>query len=250
MPSSTRIDDEAPRAEPRDEAQAAWDANAAWWDEQIGPEGNLFHRAVIAPVTERLLDVRRGDLILDIACGNGQFSRRLADLGAQVVAFDATQVFIDRALSHSKDYVNSIQYQRLDATDAGALRNLGRGHFDAAVCNMALMDIPTIEPLAATLPWLLKLGGRFVFSVTHPCFNSGEFRKIIEEEDNDGELITSYAIKRHSYLEPIITRGIGIIGQPQPHLYFHRSPFAHGLTLDALTEPAAARLSLRRSPAR
>lgn len=228
------------------EAQAAWEANAAWWDDQIGPEGNAFHRAVVAPVSERLLDVRRDDVVLDIACGNGQFSRRLADLGAKVVAFDLSETFVARARGHSIDYADRIDYLRLDASDAEALAALGRGRFDAAVCNMALMDMSNLEALAATLPMLLKPGGRFVFSVSHPCFNSGEFRKVVEEEDRDGELVTSYAIKRHSYLEPASSRGIGIIGQPQPHLYFHRSLsdllshfFAQGLILDALAEPAA-----------
>ena len=228
----------------KQQAQAAWEANAAWWDDFIGPEGNPFHRLLVAPATENLLAVRRDERILDIACGNGQFSRRLADLGAQVVAFDAATTFIERARGHSREHVDMIEYLVLDATDAGALRSLGRGRFDAAVCNMALMDMTDLQPLAAALPYLLKPGGRFVFSVTHPCFNSGEFRKVVEEEDRDGELVTSYAIKRHSYLEPVITRGIGIIGQPQPHLYFHRplgallSPFfGHGMALDALTEP-------------
>lgn len=229
-----------------EQAQAAWDANAAWWDDYVGPEGHLFHRAVIAPATERFLEVRQGDLVLDIACGNGQFSRRLADLGARVLAFDAAETFIARARGHSSNYVNSISYQRLDAANAEALLGLGRGRFDAAVCNMALMDIPNIEPLAAALPFLLKPGGRFVFSVTHPCFNSGEFRRVIEEEDRDGTLVASYAVKIHSYAQPTVTRGIGIIGQPQPHLYFHRPLglllsifFAQGLTLDALAEPTA-----------
>ncbi len=227
------------------QAQAAWEANAAWWDDFVGPEGNLFHRSVIAPVTEKLLDLRPGEVILDIACGNGQFSRRLADLGARVTAFDAAGAFVERARSHSKDYLNTIEYLQLDATDTEVLLGLGRNRFDAAVSNMALMDIPTLEPLAAVLPLLLRPGGRFVFSVTHPCFNSGEFSKVIEEQDRDGELVTSYAIKRHRYLQPLVTRGIGIIGQPQPHLYFHRSLgellsifFDHGLTLDALAEPA------------
>ncbi len=226
------------------QAQAAWEANAAWWDDSIGPEGNLFHRLLVAPTTEALLAVRRDEIILDIACGNGQFSRRLADLGAQVVAFDAAATFIERARGHSREYVDAIEYRVLDAADAGALQSLGQGRFDAAVCNMALMDMADLQPLAAALPFLLKPGGRFVFSVAHPCFNSGELQKVVEEQDRDGELVTSYAIKRHSYLEPIATRGIGIIGQPQPHFYFHRplgallSPFfAHGMALDALNEP-------------
>ena len=44
----------------------------------------------------------------------------------------------------------------MDATDAAQLLALGAGRFDAAVCNMALMDMTTIDPLLRALPRLLK----------------------------------------------------------------------------------------------
>jgi hypothetical protein len=33
------------------------------------------------------------------------------------------------------------------------------------------MDMASITPLLSVLPQLLRPGGRFVFSVTHPVFN-------------------------------------------------------------------------------
>jgi hypothetical protein len=40
------------------------------------------------------------------------------------------------------------------------------GSFDIIIMNMAIMDIATLEPLAAALPRLLKKnGGRWVFSI-------------------------------------------------------------------------------------
>ena len=67
------------------ETQQIWDGKAAFWDEQMG-EGNAFHRVLVGPSVERLLAPQAGELILDIACGNGQFARRLAALGTSVVA--------------------------------------------------------------------------------------------------------------------------------------------------------------------
>ncbi len=67
-----------------------WDRNAGFWDEQMG-EGNAFHKALIEPTQERLLNVDAGHRILDIACGNGQFARRLAQSGACVVGVDVSE---------------------------------------------------------------------------------------------------------------------------------------------------------------
>lgn len=53
----------------------AWDAKAAFRDERMG-DGNAFQLELIAPAVERLLDVRLGERILDVACGNGVSSRR------------------------------------------------------------------------------------------------------------------------------------------------------------------------------
>src|SRR5580658_1080433 len=74
----------------RREVQRIWDANADFWDERMA-EGNLTHRHLLAPTVERLLQLRRGEEVLEIACGNGQLSRRMADLGAQVLAVDLSE---------------------------------------------------------------------------------------------------------------------------------------------------------------
>ncbi|MAG36118.1 MAG: hypothetical protein CL878_07735 [Dehalococcoidia bacterium] len=69
------------------ENQEIWNQNASFWDEGMG-EGNKWHRLLIAPAQEHLLALQQDDLVLDIACGNGQFARHMARLGARVIASD------------------------------------------------------------------------------------------------------------------------------------------------------------------
>ena len=83
-------------------AREAWEKNAAWWDEYIGADGNAFHRELIAPSQLRLLDLSRGERVLDIACGNGQFAREMAQNGADVVAFDRSETFMSEQGSTRK----------------------------------------------------------------------------------------------------------------------------------------------------
>lgn len=226
------------------ETRRIWNTNAAFWDERMG-DGNQFQRLLVGPATERLLELQPGEEVLEIACGNGVMARRLGELGARVLATDFSAVFVERARARGAPGPGSVEYRVVDATSEVELLALGEGRFDAAVCNMALMDMAEIAPLFRALRRLLKPGGRFVFALQHPCFNSGLLRMTAEEEDVNGEIVDVYAVKVIDYIHPRTQKGIGIVGQPEPHYYFHRplatllgACFAAGFVVDGMEEPA------------
>jgi SAM-dependent methyltransferase len=78
------------------EAQRAWNTNAAFWNERMA-DGNDFFNALVWPAVERLLQPLEGDRLLDVACGNGLTSRRLAQAKAKVTAFDFSEAMINFA---------------------------------------------------------------------------------------------------------------------------------------------------------
>ena len=104
----------------------------------------------------------------------------MADQGVQIVALDHSRKFIQLAKERSRDYEDRIEFHVANAADSDALLRVTGSPFDAAVCTMGLMDMAVITPLAETLPKLLKPNGKFVFSVTHPVFNSNETRNSME----------------------------------------------------------------------
>ena len=223
----------------QEEIRSVWDAIAGYWDEQM-EAGNTMQQPLIEPAVERVLDVRPGERILEIACGNGQFSRRMAELGARVLATDFSEAMLERARARGGD----IDYRRADATDEGSLRSLGTSAFDAVVCNQAMMDIVDLDAMASAIPALLARGGRFVFSILHPAFNSNDATRVIEQFDDDRGLVRRYGVKVSSYRTPATGKGVALEGQPVTQWYFHRSMtdllapfFRHGLVVDAIDEP-------------
>jgi 2-polyprenyl-3-methyl-5-hydroxy-6-metoxy-1,4-benzoquinol methylase len=227
------------------EVRDIWDAKAAYWDERMG-EGNAFQLEMISPAVERLLAVRPGERILDVGCGNGISSCRLARLGARVVAIDYSTRFLELARSRSRDLSDRIEYRQIDATDEEQLLALGEGQFDALLCNMALMDMPVIEPLLRAGRRLLAPGGRFVFAVLHPAFHSNAVHFCSETVTGDNGIeVMRHAVKLSEYLAVPAGKGTGMPGEPEPHWYFHRplhelfGAFFHaGFVLDGLEEPA------------
>ncbi len=204
------------------ETRAAWNANAAFWDERMG-EGNDFVNVLIWPAVQRLLPITPGMRVLDIACGNGLTARRLADQGATVVASDFAVALIELARQRSAAYDARIAYHVVDATDEAALLALGDAPFDAALCNMALFDMAEIEPLFRALTRLLKPGGQFVFSLMHPCFNNPFTTQMAERVERQDGVTTVYAVKVFGYMTSASAYGYAMSDQPQPHIYFHRS---------------------------
>jgi 2-polyprenyl-3-methyl-5-hydroxy-6-metoxy-1,4-benzoquinol methylase len=227
------------------ETRAAWEANAKFWDERMG-EGNDFVNILQWPAILRLLDPQPGRRMLDIACGNGLTSRRLAALGVDVTAFDFSSELIRIARDRQPDPAHPIDYLVLDGSDQPALLAAlsPRGPFDAALCNMALFDMAEIEPLFQALPGLLKPGGTFVFSIIHPAFNNASSVHVVEEVD-EGGIRTTYSVKISRYMTPSHARGVAMRDQPTPQWYFDRPlqyyfnlGFQNGFVLDGFEERA------------
>lgn len=226
------------------EVRRVWNSNASYWDARMG-EGNEFHLRLLMPVLNRLLRLRVGERVLEIACGNGQLARWMARQGVDVVATDLSDRLIELAKTRTVAERDRIDYRTVDASDEAALRDLGTGRYDAAVCNMALMDMPAIDPLARALPSLLKPGGRFVFSTTHPCLNRADMSRVARWSDEGGVVRETVGMEIHQYLTPRAVQGLAMIGQPLAQTYFERplslllGPFLKaGLLVDALEEPA------------
>jgi 2-polyprenyl-3-methyl-5-hydroxy-6-metoxy-1,4-benzoquinol methylase len=228
-----------------EESRAIWNAKAAFWDERMG-EGNVFQRLLVGPATERLLELREGELVLDAACGNGVMSRRLASLGARVVGCDFSEVFIERARARTPaELADRISYQVVDATNEEELLALGTDRFDAIVCNQAFMDMATIDPLLRAARHLLTSNGRFVFVNGHPSFNTSAMSMVAEQEERDGSVNFRYGVTVWGYVTPWTRKAVGMPNEPEPHYYFHRSLsailascFGAGFVLDGLEEPA------------
>jgi 2-polyprenyl-3-methyl-5-hydroxy-6-metoxy-1,4-benzoquinol methylase len=238
----------------------AWEANADIWDARMGDEGNDFFNILCWPVLASFLGassagqtttvppLSAGPLsdsaILDIACGNGLTSRRLAALGANVTAFDFSANLIEKAKIRSKDYESHITYQIIDATNKSQLLSLGEHRFDSALSNMALFDIANIATLFQTLPKLLKPSGVFIFSLTHPCFNNASSIHIAEQWD-EGVIQSRYSVKVSHYMTAYHAEGVALRGQPKPQLYFERPlqyymniGFQNGFVVDGFEERA------------
>ena len=152
-----------------EEISKAWDKVADSWISQYSEYGDLNRRFVIDPVVFRILGSVKGLFILDAGCGNGYLCRLLAKRGAKVVGVDISRRFIEIAKRKERENPLGIQYY------VGSLCNLNMFQdevFDVVVSNLALMDVHDLEKAVKELYRVLKVNGKLVFSIMHPCFAS------------------------------------------------------------------------------
>jgi SAM-dependent methyltransferase len=204
-------------------------ANAAFWD-SYAPGYQAEHAAEIAGfqwcpegVTEdaaRLLGDVRGRRVLDVGCGAAQTTRWLAGQGAYAVGFDLAIGQLRLATPPAPPLVVA-DAERLPFADAS---------FDVA-CS-AYGALPFVADSAAVMrevARVLRPGGRFVFSVTHP------FRWCFPDDDAALTVTTGYFDRT-----PYVEQGGGVATYVEHHRTVGdrvREAVAAGLAVLDVLEP-------------
>jgi SAM-dependent methyltransferase len=148
-------------------SSARYDAVADFYAAGFDSADDAVSRALLG-----LLGPPAGLRILDVACGHGRITRELARrAAAAVVGVDISGKLIGRARQAERDEPLGIRYVHADVTVPGVL---GPAAFDAATCSFGLSDIDDLDGAIAAVSDALRPGGRFVFSILHPCFAGGK----------------------------------------------------------------------------
>ena len=193
------------------------DADFVW-----GPEG-------LREETARLLGDVTGQDVLEVGCGAAQCSRWLLGAGARPVAFDLSRGQLVEAQRLSRS--TGIDVPLLQA-DAGRLP-FRDGSFDH-VCS-AYGAVPFVADSAvvmAEVARVLRPGGRWVFSTTHPfrwCFR--------DDPGPDGLVVESSYFDRRAYVEQDSRGRATYVEHHRTVGDRVREIVAAGLVIDDIVEP-------------
>jgi ubiquinone/menaquinone biosynthesis C-methylase UbiE len=144
-----------------------WDNSSRAWAEFVRTGKDYTRDGLNNPATFDLIGNVEGLVVLDLACGEGYNTRMLARRGAIVTGIDFSESMIDYARVEEENEKLGIQYYNLDAA---CLRGLADSNFDLVTCFMSLQDIENYRKAISEVSRVLMPGGRFVFSIPHPCF--------------------------------------------------------------------------------
>jgi ubiquinone/menaquinone biosynthesis C-methylase UbiE len=141
-----------------------WDQASRWYDSLVGMSGSDYHQTIVMPGVLKMLELKPGRRVLDLACGQGVFSRFLLGKKIKPEGLDSSEELLRMARSRSE---KSIPYHLGKASDA---KLLDGQEFDGIACLLAVQNMGKIEPVFQNVARWLKPKGKFVMVLTHPCF--------------------------------------------------------------------------------
>lgn len=144
-----------------EEIEASWRANAGAWVEAIRDELIEGRRvATNQAILDAALD-RRPGRVLDVGCGEGWLSHRVAGQGADVTGFDSNVELVEHASAGPGTFL------RLDYDSFAADPTRAGGPYDLAICNFSLLG-RNIGPVLRGCREVLVEDGALVIQTSHP----------------------------------------------------------------------------------
>jgi len=135
----------------------AYDAVAEWYDSTVQAGTNSF---AVEPLLRLVGDVQ-GQLVCDLATGQGIVARELVRRGSRVVGADISRKLLEIARRLEREERLGIVYVHCDAPGSLPLQDAS---LDGVTCNVALADIPDLTATVGAVARALRPGGGFAFA--------------------------------------------------------------------------------------
>ena len=179
---------------------------AAWSTTYDRPGNPLL--VVEQPVVWRIIDGLGPGRALDVACGTGRHSGRLAERGHAVVGVDMSAEMLLAAR-------RAVPSGRFVEGDVRALP-FPTGAFDAAVCALALGHLPALNGAVGELARVVRPGGRVVLSTLHPVASVIGGEAFFQAADGTSAFVREHEHLHGDFLRAFATAGLTVADCHEP----------------------------------
>ena len=176
-----------------------WNSNADQWTADVRAGFDSYRDLFTWPAFERFVGDVAGLDAIDLGCGEGTNTRRLARAGARMTGIDLSERLIEHARSSEGDDPLGIAYHVGSYSERTPFPD---GSFDLAISTLAFMDGPDLPRAMCEAYRLLRPGGVLAFSVLHPCHITPGSRW----ERDEGGRTTGLVVDRYHDRTPFTER--------------------------------------------
>jgi len=142
----------------------SWQNVAKWYKKAVGDNGLYFHQNLILPKSIELLCLKKGDSIIDFACGQGILNKYIPkEMYYQGV--DISEDLIRYARNENKS-----NFSKFDIGDITKELKIKKNDFTHAVIILALQNVEDYEKVFQNVFSRLRSNGKFLIVINHPYF--------------------------------------------------------------------------------
>ena len=181
-------------------SDTSWGTVASWYNDHLEKTGDTYHEKVIYPNLLRIIGDIKGKKVLDLACGQGQFSRLMRDKGAHVTGIDLGKELIAIAESYNVSVKETGTHKAIYLQgSADDLYMLKDATFEVVVCILALQNIENLQKTIEEAKRVLTPNGSFVFVLNHPSFRNPRQTHWGYDEEHDTQFrrVDEYMSESH-----------------------------------------------------
>lgn len=140
-----------------------WNNVSSWYDNLVGDEGSEYHRFVIFPAIQKILDREKENIknlkIIDLACGQGVFCRTLRKSSIkEITGIDISSSLIRQAKKRGSDNINYVtaDITKLLSQNGNLKYDLKSDYYDYLTIILSIQNISPITPVFKAASKLLK----------------------------------------------------------------------------------------------
>jgi SAM-dependent methyltransferase len=199
----------------------SYDAMAKYYENYVDTKPwNAYYER---PATLSLLPEIKNKKVLDIGCAGGWYTKYLLDNGADVAAIDVNRNMVKIT---KKRVQNKCQVIQADINNG--LGFIKAASVDIVLASLVLHYIKNVEKTFLEINRILKIDGKFVFSMHHPLMEFVYFKRenymemeLLEDEWTMGDeriKVQFYRRPLSKMLQPLMDNGFYIekILEPEP----------------------------------
>ncbi|MDO8442907.1 MAG: class I SAM-dependent methyltransferase [bacterium] len=149
--------------------KTSWGKVAGWYSDLLEKEEGTYQKDLILPNLIRLMDIKRGDVVLDLACGQGFFSREFLKAGAKVMGVDVARELIHLASEITKKEMPDAKAEFI-TSPADDLSFIKEKSIDKIVIVLAIQNIENVAGVFKECQRVLKPSGKLFLVLNHPAF--------------------------------------------------------------------------------
>lgn len=172
----------------------SWNEVSDWYNELLKGDDS-YQAKVVTPNLIRILDIKGGEVVYDLACGQGYFSNIFHQIGAKVIASDLSKNLIEQSKKNSP---KEISFYNTPAHKAQFLKD---GSVDTVVIVLAIQNISNVSEVLAECHRILKKNGRMVLVLNHPAFRVPQGSDWIFSNGIQSRVVNNYMSESKVYID-------------------------------------------------